>query len=111
MPRKKIPYPKYNPNDVAFVAMPEDDFFQQVAKIVDIDRQSDYGDGLKRTAVAGSIVESLEMLMPADIGYAQAHLITMLAEKLTRAACNPDKADTWLDIAGYARFGHRAIGK
>jgi hypothetical protein len=112
MPRKKrtIP-PKYNPDDVAFVKIqepPEDDFFHQVGDIVGIQREADYGDGLKRIAVAGCIVESLEMLMPADIGYAQAHLITMLAEKLTRAACNPDKADTWIDIAGYARFGYRA---
>jgi hypothetical protein len=114
MPRKKIPPPKYNPDDVAFVKIqepPEDDFFQQVAEIVCIKREADYGDGLKRLAVAGCIVESLEMLMPPEIQYAHRHLITMLAEKLTRAACNPDKADTWIDIAGYARFGYRAARK
>lgn len=112
MPRKKpIPPPKYNPDDVAFVTMPEDDFFQQVGIITDVDRQADYGDGLKRLAVAGCIVESLEMLMPSNIPYAHRHAITMLAEKLTRAACNSDKADTWIDIAGYARFGYRAIKK
>lgn len=106
MPRKKIKPPQYDPDDVAFPNC--DDFFQQVQFVTDVGRQADYGDGLKRLAVVGLIVETLNTLMPSDIAPNQSHIITMLVEKLTRAACNPDKADTWIDIAGYARFGYEA---
>lgn len=88
--------------------MPRDDFYQQVKIITDFDRQKDYGDGVKRLAATGIIVEILNTQMSEDISPCQSHIITMLVEKLTRAACNPDKADTWIDIAGYARFGYEA---
>ena len=112
MPKKKpIPKPEYDPRDVAFYPEIKDEFFAQVDQIVNGDRQADYGDGLERMRVAGAINDLLFEIIPSGVSTQQMHIMTMLCEKLTRAACNPHKQDTWLDIAGYARFGYQACSE
>jgi hypothetical protein len=86
-------------------------FFEQCERISCVDRQTEYGDPLPRLDAAGLIGELLRQLMPYNIRPEHAHGIMMLTEKLTRGAVNPNKADTWIDIACYAKFMYDATLK
>ena len=81
-------------------------FWQQCEQISGVDRQAEYGDAAVRLEAAGKIDEILTMLRSKQITREQRHCIYMIVEKLTRGAVNPDKPDTWLDLACYAKFMH-----
>ena len=87
------------------------EFCEQVDKTTDVDRQEDYGNALKRMEAAKEICLALSRIAGREYAQSQYHILTMLAEKLTRAAVNPNKTDTWIDIAGYAKFGYQAAKK
>ena len=83
-------------------------FWQQCEQISGVDRQAEYGDAAVRLEAAGKIDEILSWLTPNKFTREQGHCMCMIVEKLTRGAVNPNKTDTWLDIACYAKFMHDA---
>ena len=83
-------------------------FWQQCEQISGVDRQAEYGDAAIRISAAGQIDKLLRSLHTRIISGEQLHCMSMIVEKLTRGAVNPDKPDTWLDLACYAKFMHDA---
>ena len=79
-------------------------FWQQCEQISGVDRQAEYGDARIRLATAGKIDEMLGTLRVKEITREQRHCMNMIIEKLTRGAVNPNKPDTWLDLASYGKF-------
>ena len=69
-----------------------------------VDRGADYGNFACRARIEQALIETMECsggwhrLTPAQKSAAR-----MIAVKLSRILnCNPDHADSWHDIAGYA---------
>lgn len=66
------------------------------------DRGSDYGD-FEAMAHTAQEMKELMKLGRAELSNAQQEAIDMICTKMSRLAWgNPNKLDTWQDIAGYA---------
>lgn len=78
-----------------------------------VEREKDYGD-FKRQ---GRFAQSLKGLMRSQpgfqrLGFDQMEALDMICTKISRALHgNPKKADTWKDIAGYAKLGEEACDR
>ena len=78
--------------------MNRDEVLTEAARIISGDRHDDYGD-------ASDSFESIARMWQAYLNVAVspmdvANMMIML--KMSRSLTSPDKADTWVDICGYA---------
>ena len=81
--------------------MTPDELLRTAAATVAGDRQDDYGDAQashERIAALWSAFLGVEIL-PWQVD------VLMILMKCSRLVTCPDKADTWVDIAGYAALG------
>lgn len=72
-------------------------------------RGQTYADFRHNSRVACDILISMGIGLPQTPTATQANAATMIAAKLSRLTFNPDHADSWLDIAGYAILAHAAL--
>jgi len=65
-------------------------------------RGGDYGDYEYMSRVAQNL-KNVMNTGTSSLNFAQQESVDMICTKLSRIACgNPNKSDTWQDIAGYA---------
>lgn len=81
--------------------MNREDVLQSAAALINGDRQADYGsawDNHKRIADIWSVIMQ-RPVTPSQVA------LCMVGVKIARLINDPSKADSWVDIAGYAALG------
>lgn len=93
--------------------MTRQEILDQANNIVHRNRQDDYGkpeDNFATIAVMVSAYLSAKFGQPVKLDSHDIAAINAL-QKLSRIAITPDKADSWVDLAGYAACGGECATK
>jgi hypothetical protein len=81
---------------------------QEADRLVNGDRNNQYGPPHQDFQRTADILTGLGF-RHGDVGIKAHHVAVILsAVKLSRLMWNPGKADSWIDLAGYAACGHEA---
>ena len=83
----------------------------EAKRLINSDRNEEYGEPVENFLdIAEMMTVLIRPILKSGARVRVEHVaMMMMAVKLSRMTTSPDKADTWIDICGYAGTGYEAM--